>query len=497
MKRIALYSVITAGIAIAGSSCTKVLDKYPQTQTVRSDSASAISATDAENIILGLYQDYKSQVEFNVLDRITNGDVLSDNAYAGGDNTANITLDNFTFNSLNGNLNRDYADAYVLIGKANIAIQDVGRSTDPSLVAARKAEIVGDAKFLRAFTYFDLVRLFGRVPLKLKPSNNSSADSLLASSLVAQSSVDSIYQQILQDLWDAKASVPRIGAYSSKYTITQGPVFATLAKVYATMPTPNWDSVGYYCDQLIPNYSLLTDYTFLWDNAHKNSSEAIWEFTYDGWNEGDKIGNWAPSQFWALENRNGVPTMVSGGWKRFETPSNDLVSLFRADGDSVRLHASITFLDSTNTFTDTYWSTAHYPYATKYNDPNNGINDFYLYRLPDILLLKAEQLVKKGDLNGAMALVTQVRARVKLGPKTAASPDQAEQIIANERRQEFAFEGHRWFDLLRTGKAIQTMNAVKDGKGNILYNVADYRVIMPIPQQQIDLNPKLVQTDNY
>ncbi|HEY0273087.1 MAG TPA: RagB/SusD family nutrient uptake outer membrane protein [Chitinophaga sp.] len=299
MKRIALYSMIIAGVAVAGSGCTKVLDQYPQTQTVRGDSTTSVSATDAENIILGLYQDYKNQVEFNVLDRITNGDVLSDNAYAGGDNTANITLDLFTFNSLNDNLNRDYADAYTLIGKTNIAIQDVGRAT--GLTDARKTEILGDAKFLRAFTYFDVVRLFGRVPLKLKPSNNSSADSLLASSLVAQSSVDSVYQQILADLWDAKASVPDIGAYPSKYTITKGPVYATLAKVYATMPTPNWDSVGYYCDQLIPHYTLLPDYTFLWDNNHNNNSEAIWEFTYDGYNAGDKIGNWAPSQFMALD----------------------------------------------------------------------------------------------------------------------------------------------------------------------------------------------------
>ncbi|HEY0272541.1 MAG TPA: RagB/SusD family nutrient uptake outer membrane protein, partial [Chitinophaga sp.] len=71
------------------------------------------------------------------------------------------------------------------------------------------------------------------------------------------------------------------------------------------------------------------------------------------------------------------------------------------------------------------------------------------------------------------------------------------QVIANERRQELAFEGHRWFDLVRTGKAIEVMNAVKDGQGNKLYNVPDYRVIMPIPQQQIDLNPKLTQNPSY
>ena len=110
----------------------------------------------------------------------------------------------------------------------------------------------------------------------------------------------------------------------------------------------------------------------------------------------------------------------------------------------------------------------------------------------------AEALVKKSDINGAMDLVNQVRARVSLDPKTAADATTAENIIANERRLELAFEGHRWYDLVRTGKAVEVMNAQKDGAGNNLnYNIQPFRLIMPIPQPQIDLNPLLTQNPNY
>jgi hypothetical protein len=152
----------------------------------------------------------------------------------------------------------------------------------------------------------------------------------------------------------------------------------------------------------------------------------------------------------------------------------------------------------TGKWTDKYWPLSKYPFLAKYNDPSNGTNDFYMIRLPDILLLKAEALVEKGDIPGAMALVTQVRARVNLPAKTATSADDARAKIALERRLELAFEGHRWFDLLRTGKAIEVMNAQKDGSGNNLnYNVQAYRLLLPIPQTQIDLNPKLVQNPQY
>jgi hypothetical protein len=478
--------ILPAVMMLAISGCSKLLDREPITQVVtNTTSGASISASEAEGLLQGAYDaetGYSYGLEFNVLDRITNGDVWSDNCYAGGDNAANITIDLFTANSLNDNIRRDWADAYGIIGNINIAIPQIEACADPALSSVRKAQILGEAKFMRAFTYFDMVRLFGKLPIILKPADLTNSESLIKSTFVPQSSVDSVYDAILADLWYAKDNVQNDNIPSNKMVVTKGAVNSILAKVYASMPTPNWDSVAYYCDQVIPNYSLVPDFNFLWDNDHKNNSEAIWEFNYVGWSV---VGNWIPSQF------------IGDGWKKFSTPTNDLVNTFREEGDSVRLHASISFVDYG--WSDPYWKNpGHYPILSKYNDPNNGTNDFYAIRLADILLLRAEAYNNKGDITDAATLVNQVRKRVDLPNTTAATQADMAQAIATERRLELAFEGQRRFDLIRTGKAIEVMNAQKDGAGNNLnYNVQPYQLVYPVPQQQLDLNPKLVQNPGY
>ena len=468
------------------SGCSKLLDQQPVTQVVtNTTSSAAISASQAEDLLQGEYTaeiGYSYGLEFNVLDRITNGDVWSDNCYAGGDNAANITIDLFSANSLNDNIRRDWADAFGIIGNINIAIPQIQACSDPALSATRKAQILGESRFMRAFTYFDMVRLFGRLPIILQPADLTNSESLIKSTFVPQSSVDSVYDAILQDLWYAKDNVQDDNVPPNKMVVTKGAVNSILAKVYASMPTPNWDSVAYYCDKVIPGYTLVPDFNFLWDNNHKNNSEAIWEFNYEGWNV---IGNWIPSQF------------IGDGWKKFSTPTNDLVNTFRAEGDSVRLHASITFVNYG--WSDPYWKDpTAYPILSKYNDPNNGTNDFYAIRLADILLLRAEAYNNANDINDAATLVNKVRNRVGLPNTTAATQTDMAMAISTERRLELAFEGQRRFDLIRTGKAIDVMNAQKDGAGNNLnYNVQPDELIYPVPQQQLDLNPKLVQNPGY
>jgi hypothetical protein len=496
-KLILNSSLLLAFAAIVLSGCSKILDKQPITQVITDTNSATISATDAENAIAIVYTEYKGYeagLEFNVFDRIVNGDVRADNCYAGGDNTDNITIDLFNETSLNGNVSRDWRDAYVIIGKTNISIDQVQKCVDPALSADRKNEMLGEARFIRAYTYFDLVRLYGRVPLILKPADTRSAEALLNSTIVPQTSTDSVYDAILTDLWYAKSRVRDVGAAPTKFIVTKGAVYSTLAKVYATLSTPNWDSVLYYCNQAIPGYSLVSDYSFLWDNLHKNNSEAIWEINYDGYSTGDYIGNWIPS----INVGGSIGNYEGGGWKKFNTPANDLVNDFLAEGDNIRLDNSVTFLNITGQWTDPYWTLNHYPFLTKYNDPANGTNDVYIIRLADILLLKAEALAHNGDLPGALALVNQVRARVNLAPKSSSNADDVLNIIANERRLELAFEGHRWFDLVRTGKAIEVMNSQKDGQGNSLnYDVQPYQLIYPIPQEQIDLNPLLTQNPGF
>lgn len=499
MKQNKITSILLFAATLALiTGCSKVLDKSPVTQTITPETTSAsITATDAEDLVSGLYTFYRGYdlMEFTVFDRIINGDALSDNCYAGGDNFGPITLDNFTFNSLNGNLNRDWQYAYSMIGRVNIALPLIENCNDPALSSARKNQLLSEARFLRAFTYFDMVQLFGKVPLILTPPDLTSAETLLKSTLVPRSSVDSVYMAILNDMWFASSNAMNIGTSPSKVMITKGVADAALAKVHAAMPNSNWDSVRYYCDKVIPHYTMLPQYSHLWDNAHKNNNEAIWALTYEGYGGPDGIGNWIPSIHVEVD---GSGNFIGGSWKKFNIPSNDLINLFNSEGDDVRLNNSITFLDISGQFTDPNFPSNNYPFLTKFNDPANGLNDFYIIRLPDIMLLKAEALVKAGNLQGALDLVNEVRARVNLGDKTGASADAVEKIIADERRMELAFEGHRWYDLVRTGKAIEVMNAQRGGSGNNLnYNVQPHQLIMPVPQNQIDLNPMMDQNPGY
>lgn len=485
MKNNLIYkiTILFAWMILVISGCSKLLDKQPVTQLVTQSNGVSISASDAENLISGVYTaetGYSYGLELNVLDRITNGDVQSDNCYSGGDNPDNIGIDLFTSNSANGNISRDWRDAYGIIATANSAIAQIAACTDPALTAARKNQMLGEARFMRAFTYFDLVRLFGNIPIMLIPVDQTNSETLIKSTLVPQSSVDSAYKNILNDLWFAKANVSDNNA--NKMIITKSAANAILAKVYATIPAPNWDSVGYYCDQVIPNYSLLSNFVNLWDNSSKNNKEAIWEFSYVGYSI---IGNWIPSQF------------MGSGWKKFETPTNDLVNVFRAEGDSIRLHASITFVNYG--WSDPYWKEInHFPILGKYTDPDNGTNDFYAIRLADILLLRAEAFNAKGSTANAAVLVNRVRARVSLPATTAATQSDMVLAIEKERRLELAFEGHRWFDLVRTGRALAVMNSQKDGNGiNLNYNVKSYQLLYPIPQTQLDNNSRLVQNPGY
>jgi hypothetical protein len=489
MKKIYYALCLWALTTLILPGCSKFLDKKPITQTVTpSTSDSSTSASGAESLLQGMYGYFKGSgygpgIEFNVLDRITNGDVLSDNCYAGGDNSDNLAVDLFTFNALNGNISRDWSDCYYVIAKATNAIAQVSASKDPVLSADRKNRIIGEVSFMRAFEYFDAVRLWGKVPLVLTPIDASSSESLIRSSGGLPSPVDSVYDAILNDCWFALSTVGNVGDDPSKFTVSKGAVAALLAKVYATAAPANWDSVAFYCDQVIPHYTLLPNYADLFDIDHKNNSESIWELQYDGYNS--SVGNWIPSQF------------VGAGWKKFATPTNDLVNAFTAEGDNIRKDASITFVDYG--WPDKYWpDPKNYPVLSKYTDPNNGFNNMYMIRLADIILLRAEAYNAKGDVANAAAMVNKVRARVGLPATTSANQGDMALAIEKERRLELAFEGQRWFDLLRTGRAQTVMNALKDGSGNNLnYNVKDYQLLYPVPQTQLDLNPLLTQNAGY
>lgn len=487
MKNLILPFTILTVLLLA--SCKDFLELEPVSQSIavensNADSVFFKSASEVEAALAGCYADFKN--EYWQLDHFVNGDAQSDDAYAGGDNPDNFQIDDYALDATNRNVSRDWAYLYSTIGKCNTVINNVDAVTDPALSESRKEEIIGEASFIRAYMYFQLVRLWGDVPLQLTEVKTISADKLdeiYSIIFPARSPQSEVYAQIIKDLETAVANVPATAP--NKGYATKGAANAVLAEVYATIEPHDWGKVNQYCDAVIAGgYSLLPSYDDLWDNANENSAESIFEINYNG---GTADGNWGTKIFRGLD------------WKKFNLPSNDLIAAFDAEGDMIRKNASIAFEDVTGKWSDEHYPQNHYPFINKWQNFQEGSDQNYIFiRLADILLLKAQALNETGDQVGAAALVNQIRARVNLAPTTATSQADLRLAIEKERRLELAFEAHRWYDLKRTGRAAEVMSHTIDHTGQpIGYVITPQRLVWPIPQAELDKNSKLVQNEGY
>ncbi|MBW6490353.1 MAG: RagB/SusD family nutrient uptake outer membrane protein [Lentimicrobium sp.] len=474
-------------LVIAFSSCEKFLDIQPTGNSKfieQSGDTIFKTANEVEAALSAVYGDFQN--EYWQLDFLVNGDAQSDDAYAGADNPANFQIDDYRIDATNSNVSRDWAYLYQTIGKANVVINNVDITPDANLSDQRKREIKGEASFVRAVMYFQAVQLWGDVPLQLQEVTSVSAsnlDEIYSQLYPERRPKEEVYEQIIKDLEYALDNVKTTQQH--KGFATKGAANAYLAKVYATMDDKDYGKVIQYADAVINGgYSLLPQYDMLWDNQNENSSESIFEVNYEGTSNN---ANWGASMFRGTD------------WKKFNTPSNDLVKAFNDENDLIRKNASISFEDVTGKWSDANWPAATYPFTNKYRiitwpSPQNYI----LLRLADIILLKAEALNENGDLSGAAALVNLIRSRVNL-PVTNASTKEAMRLaIEKERRLELAFEGHRWFDLKRTGRAIEVINNAIGPDGNKFgYNLTQNGLLWPIPQSELDKNELLTQNPGY
>lgn len=471
-----IKQILFLGVVLVFTSCSDFLEREPISDLAEENFFQ--TGADAEAALIAAYDALQS--EYYIFDRFTNGDVISDNCYAGGDNPNNFQLDEFTVTPTNLNVERDWGYLYEAISRANAVLDNVVDIESPDLTDERKNQVLGEAAFLRAYHYFQLVNLYGEVPLVLNKVNSTDPD------VVFQPKVDvaTIYDAIIDDLLYAEERLPT--SYErQKQRATKGAAQAMLAKAHAHRPNPDWSSVKAYAEAVINSgtYQLLSDYDRLWQPNNENSEESILEVQFIG---GTNEANWGP-QLW-------LPTsLTNDSWRKFNTPSNDLLAAFDAEGDAVRRQASI-LMEGGLAWQDPDYPSGVIPFpfkqriASGWSSPNNYI----LLRLADIILLLAEAENELGNIGPAAAALNQVRSRVNLADTQADNQQDLRAAIQNERRLELAFEGHRWFDLKRTGTAITIMNALDRG-----YDVQPYELRWPIPQSELDRNPNLTQNEGY
>jgi len=386
-------------------------------------------------------------------------------------------------NSVSGN---KYFTDYTIISRANQVLDPIDAVDFDATV---KNNIKGQAYFLRAFAYFDLVQYFGKVPLHLKPAKT------IGETALPLTSVDSIYQQIIADAQQAANLLPN-KATQEPGRVTSGSAKTLLGNVYLVLK--RWaDAEAVLKD--VSGYSLMTDYAAVFDPAQKNNSESVFEVQYKEGTEGFASNFFytflvqpiTAAEITAVTGIAEVSRTIEG----YNIPTPDIIAAYET-GDK-RKDASVGYITAGG---------VSYPYIKKYSHPhaltNNTNDNWPVYRYAEVLLMIAEALNEQNKTTEALSYVNQVRTRAGLANSTAAGQSGVRDAILRERRVELAFENKRWPDLVRTGNAQTVMTAfgarVKANPqayyfpAGIAPAAAAYTnisTLFPIPASEVALNP--------
>lgn len=426
----------------------------------------------------------------------------SDDCYAGGGGPNDMNTwqvwSNYTLDPATGPQQDYWNRNFTGVSRANSFIASLGVKDVPDLDAGMKARYLAEAKFLRGYYYFDLVRLFRDVPLMTTPML---ADELYA---VTQAPPEDVYAQVEKDLTEAIPDLPVTVPVSEGGRITRGTAKALLGKVllyekkWAAAAQQLSDVNGTPGGTSQYGYKLLTSFGEIFRPDNRFHSESILEIVHTtvsnaGWgNWGQFEGNVATTMFGP---RGYSGPLYYSGWS-FNPITPELYDALHFDPRFTSTVADIDSLEQAGkaSYEKGYMNTGYFiqKYAplVAYRSTGGGepvLNypqDYIEIRLADTYLMEAEALIQAGtDLTRAGALLNAVRSRVGLAPVTATLDN-----VYRERRLELATEGHRWFDLVRTGRAASVLGdrGFKAGKHEYL----------PIPYRELN-NTKLVQNPAY
>ena len=508
---IRLRSAATALVVAASTGCQNVTDVQPETfsgtttyyQTPDQMERAIFGAYSGLQVTYGgaatgpmwLLAEMRSDnttYEFNVQNRST---------------SPQETIDTFVTSADNNSTVAGWNNAYNGILQANTILDRI----DPVAYtdAAAKNRVIGEAKFLRALHYFNLVRLFGDVPLILHETQ--SYEGAFNSTRTA---ADSVLRVVIADAKDAIAKLPTRAALpaAQRGRATQGAAAMLLADVY--MWQKNWQEAANVLQTVTTmGYTLVTagtptPYDRVFDPAFKNGSESIFEIQYTDAVVGE--GSAYAVRFAPITSGTtftaGGDNANNGGWN---VPTRDLLRAYEPNDQ--RKAASIgMYVNATRNPAETDVAIGDtIPYIKKFLHPytlaGRQNDNFPVWRYAETLLNYAEVLNELGRTAEAYPFINQVRARAGL-PPLAAGLSQANfrDAVFREERVELAFENKRWFQLVRTGRALAIMNAHGvELKGYAIgrrdpgtYNVTANMVIYPIPVREITTNG-LTQNPGY
>lgn len=481
-----------------------------------------------EQVQLGLNAAYAHlRIQFLSDESIGSGDycsqmilsnLRSDDSNVGGqrlgDGASMEEIGHFSLTTTNLPVYYRWFACYSGINRCNLIVNNPEYESD--LLPILQAE----AKYLRAYFYFQLVQFYGEVPLILTSLSQDEYGQ-------ERKSVEVVFDQIVEDLETAIELLPEKSQRSANEVnkATKGAAKTLLGKVYLTMASP-YHNLGteYYQEaanvlqEVIESgeYELEEDYDMIWNITHEHGIESIFEIDYsdvsqvEGWWNGIHASGSVDIQFQGPRVDNGGDTLSFG--YGFNLPTQSLIAAYTNAGDSVRAYGTLLteeFINSVGgsvsdyppTFAGAY-DKKHASWTYLFASPSDrwrwGTNE-RIYRYADVLLMAAEALNRKSSPDDATAreYVNQVRARAMLDPISSTGIELFE-AIKLERRLELAMEGHRFFDLVRWGIAAETINSwrVNDGIDDIVREFKEDRdELFPIPYYDI-VNSGFTLTQN-
>ena len=475
------------------TGCKGILDTQPP-DSINSANFFA-TKEDAIAAINGAYQPLQWPKLYNM--RMWTTDIIAGNSVVGaGGGTDGIETKNladFVALSSNPGVLDLWRGPWPGILRANLVLAKVpGMNIDGSL----RNRILGEAHFLRALYYFNLVRFFGGVPKITAPQNPG--DDIRP----VRSPASELYDEIIiPDLEDAMSLLPPRESYTGADVgrASKGSATGLLAEVYLTLG--NWQKVVDLTNQVEAlGYALNEKYEWNFDPTRENGPESLFEVQYYGKTSFD---------FWSDQNQSAWHStfmgprnsgLVAGGWG-WNQPTQEFVDSYEP-GDK-RKDVTVLYEGGPSFGGEPYsaaFSTTGYnvrkflvPFSVAGTYDVDPLN-FPVLRFAEILLMRAEALNELNRTTEAEEPLDRVRRRAGLRDITGLSQADFRNAVLHERRMELAFEGKRWFDLVRVDGGQYGLDFLHSiGKANANTN----RLVLPIPQLEIDANPNLAQNPGY
>ncbi|WP_276090733.1 RagB/SusD family nutrient uptake outer membrane protein [Pedobacter sp. JY14-1] len=481
-------AVTALGVMLLTASCKKdFLNVPPQAQ--QPETAFWKTAEDADKAVNAVYAKLRSwdNVAFNAIVIESTGADEADKGSTPTDATFFNLFDTFTVTSTQGSLQGFWNGQYQNIKLCNQAIDSIPKiAMDENL----KSRYIAEAKFVRAYSYFRLVRAYGRVPLRLHEPKDPTEYN------IPQAEKTEVYAQIEKDLTEAASVLPPSYDADNKGRATKGAALGLHAKV--AMYQQKWNDVLSFTNQVMGlGYDLFPNFEKGFRTENENNIESVFEIQAEL-----LIGNSAASNS-QYSQVQGVAGVRGGGWG-FNTPSQALADAFEP-GDP-RRDATIIFRGETTPQGDVipttvpnerYNQKSYVPFSLYVSGYNEGAQqNIRVLRFADILLMNAEAANELGDPAQAKSSLNRVRQRARGGNPnilpdvTTNDKTELRNAIWHERQVELAMENDRYFDVIRQGRAAQVFGP-KGWKAN-------KNEVWPIPATEIDLSGgKLTQNPGY